>query len=208
MNTHLFRRPRGFTLIELLVVIAIIGILAGLLLPVVAKARERGRQAKCLGNTRQLAAAVMMYATDNRLRLPNVANDWAYKTALQPYVKENEAYACPSDRGAISYPGNVSEVSSASYGTSYMYPSADRAQAGVRGLVASGTGLKLTDANIAMSSKKVALFEPPLNTLNDITKTKTQWHSSKRVSVIGFLDGHSELVLTNYSAINTNNLYY
>jgi len=55
----------GFTLIELLVVIAIIGILAGLLFPVFQKAREKGRQASCLSNVRQLSLAMLMYAEDN-----------------------------------------------------------------------------------------------------------------------------------------------
>ncbi len=58
-------RVHGFTLIELLVVIAIIAILAGLLFPVFAQAREKGRQAMCLNNLRQLAMAISMYCQDN-----------------------------------------------------------------------------------------------------------------------------------------------
>ena len=58
-------RRRGFTLIELLVVIAIIGILAGLLFPVFMQAREKGRQASCLSNVRQLSLAMLMYAADH-----------------------------------------------------------------------------------------------------------------------------------------------
>ena len=56
---------RGFTLIELLVVIAIIGILAGMLFPVFANAREKARQTACMASIKQLAIAVMMYAEDN-----------------------------------------------------------------------------------------------------------------------------------------------
>ena len=58
-------RSIGFTLIELLVVIAVIGILAGMLMPVFAKAREMGRRASCLNNAHQLAIAILMYAEDN-----------------------------------------------------------------------------------------------------------------------------------------------
>src|SRR5262249_53331200 len=58
------RRPHGFTLIELLVVIAIIAILAAVLFPVFAKAREKARQTSCLNNVKQIATAVHLYVGD------------------------------------------------------------------------------------------------------------------------------------------------
>ena len=61
---------RGFTLIELLVVIAIIAILAAILFPVFAKAREKARQASCLSNVKQMCLALMQYAQDYDETLP------------------------------------------------------------------------------------------------------------------------------------------
>jgi len=67
---------RGFTLIELLVVIAIIAILAAILFPVFAKAREKARQTSCLNNQRQIVTALLMYAQDHDEMLPDAASIW------------------------------------------------------------------------------------------------------------------------------------
>ncbi len=72
----LMNKKRGFTLIELLVVIAIIAILAAILFPVFARAREKARQSTCISNQRQISASILMYTQDHEENLPASATIW------------------------------------------------------------------------------------------------------------------------------------
>jgi len=100
----------GFTLIELLVVIAIIAILAAILFPVFARARENARKSACASNLKQIGLGIMQYSQDNDERLPGVGPQPAYPTPaadymnwrlrITPYVKSTQVFQCPSGTGA------------------------------------------------------------------------------------------------------------
>ncbi|MGA1238325.1 MAG: type II secretion system protein [Rhodothermales bacterium] len=88
---------RGFTLIELLVVVAVIGILAGLLLPTLSRAKEKGRTVLCLSNLRQLQMALEMYAGEHDDEAPPRDATQHWPGALYPYYGDITLLHCPSD---------------------------------------------------------------------------------------------------------------
>lgn len=192
----------GFTLIELLVVIAIIAILAAILFPVFARAREKARQTSCLSNTKQLGLAFMMYAQDYDETLIPLANGGygvarrPWYTLIQPYIKNEQILVCPSKTSL--------EVG---YGLSFNNIACDDTSAG-----AAGRGAKLAE----IESPADALMFTEAERANG---TQMYWvYSLKRYALgavsgypnngipnpgrhnggnnVGFCDGHSKWIGT------------
>jgi general secretion pathway protein G len=142
------RAKRGFTLVEMLVVIGIIAVLAAMLFPVFAAAREKGRSAACVSNLKQLGAAVEIYASDFDDHYPwakdpadeyhpEIWNDFPVwkawipymprlRDTLDPYVKNYDVWHCASDTGFdyledTGLPMPAHPTSFDAFGTSYYY---------------------------------------------------------------------------------------
>ena len=117
---------RGFTLIELLVVIAIIAILAAILFPVFARAREKARQTSCLSNLKQITLGALMYAEDYdettvpfSLYASGAPMREDFHWLLMPYIKNSQIWTCPSHSGQFN-PNDADHYDQAGgYGIAY-----------------------------------------------------------------------------------------
>ena len=145
---------RGFTLIELLVVIAIIAILASILFPVFARARENARRASCQSNLKQIGLGFVMYAQDYDEHMPSgflantgvpYPNGTAYtyqswRVAVFPYVKSVQLFNCPSASAILEWKGDY-KITQAAYAYNYLAPNVPNPGISMGTAVASGASL-------------------------------------------------------------------
>lgn len=131
-------KRKGFTLIELLVVIAIIAILASILFPVFARARENARRSSCQSNLKQIGLGLLQYAQDNDESMPyiyggcvnrgctgtpsDIYNGYLWQDVIYPYVKSEGVFNCPSERFGAD---NSTDILPFKYVDPASYPSAN-----------------------------------------------------------------------------------
>lgn len=211
----------GFTLIELLVVIAIIAILAAMLLPALAKAKEKAKRTYCVNNEHQMAICFQLYIADSAEKYP-VHDGWAtlggqrpavpvisgfaafyggqeYETnrPLNEYAKNVNIFHCPADKGDSLSPGVKSCWDA--WGNSYLveWVSDDFRVAAVTGskgkYVAASQPIKSSRVD-KRSATKILLGDWPWQGNRSTTSPENIWHnnSGRRNEAMLFGDGHSE----------------
>jgi len=185
----------GFTLIELLVVIAIIAILAAILFPVFARARENARKSTCQSNMKQIGIAARMYTQDydefNAKCCPDGAHTVWFSDALMAYTKNDAIFICPSKR---------------EWGTHRCgCPSARRKRGyGLNNWVSGNKYFGVSDASCTLPAQTIILSDAvcfntgwtstspmPLNRVGDVYASGviTEWRHNGGVNAL-YADGH------------------
>jgi prepilin-type N-terminal cleavage/methylation domain-containing protein/prepilin-type processing-associated H-X9-DG protein len=190
-------KRHGFTLIELLVVIAIIAILAAILFPVFAKAREKARQSSCLSNLKQLGLGALQYAQDYDEQLPtalvNGALSWCatgntWRQNIQPYLKNTQIYVCPSASGQ----GNACAAGSDIAYLGHYGASAGWAERGTRAYYALASHEAPAETFLLGENGDSDWVMEPTGGLCTLTYTAPGWVAFRHSegANFGYLDGH------------------
>ena len=194
------RKRTGFTLIELLVVIAIIAILAAILFPVFARARENARRASCQSNVKQILLGVFQYTQDyDEKYMPMYTNDPArtpdivyWPQLVEPYLKSTQIYNCPSS----------SNTPYASIGSYYPHYGLNTDFFEYNGGT-SGKAINLIDQPSATLIMADSAANPRVNpegyTLQPLYDNAPNWVQYRHLetAIVGFADGHVKAMRRN-----------
>lgn len=207
-RTAVSQSKRGFTLIELLVVIAIIAILAAILFPVFARAREQARSSSCLSNTKQTTLGVLMYVQDYDETFLTTQNGlggdypgwdpycgtWvgfrSWARIVQPYVKNKQIFTCPSAPANFMLGGaGVDDGMAQEFplGVSYLFKHAIAASGDF-----AGRAMKLSEypmpANVVLIHEVGSFHNNKQNVMTMIAPELVQQLNLN----VGWMDGHSK----------------
>jgi len=208
----------GFTLIELLVVIAIIAILAAILFPVFAQAREAARITQCLSNLRQMGTGITMYTQDYDGEIPvrrrpcdvaGCAKNW--KHMIHPYVKNTDLYKCPSNPASVvadqeadtaTYPNAAQPRFTRGYFIYHPFFKASAAPGSTdwwNGMDYNETRVEYPANSILLGENKdvFADYGPWMQYVPNWGSAGNNWsskHRDEKRSNIVFIDGHAKMV--------------
>ncbi len=204
-----FMKKRAFTLIELLVVIAIIAILAAILFPVFAKAREKARQIACLSNEKQIGIGILQYVQDYDELYPyrygafvTPTHQYSWKDMIYPYIKSVDVFKCPDSPAAqvkdatpgSIFPGGYSmwlpdSFLSGVFGHGAAYP---QPLAGIE--QPSNSLLILETSYLYADTGPYFSYDEPAPTSTTIAPGPSDWNSghSKNSGNIIYMDGHAK----------------
>jgi len=210
-------KSSAFTLIELLVVIAIIAILAAILFPVFARARENARRSSCQSNLKQIGLGILQYVQDYDERFPSsqtdqltvpangalpatVVNNAPWHFLIQPYIKSYQLFACPSNTRNTEFQANSNNLVPKSYlcnGSTAAFDDSDFG--GLRPMnVAYGTEPGGVNQSVVQSPSQLIMVaedsggrnEPNIYNLYNITHDQVDFQNHLGTTNFLFADGH------------------